>query len=39
VANGVPGRAHRLRGLGNAIIPKIAEEIGRSIWKITKNQN
>ena len=39
VANGVPGRAHRLRGLGNAIIPKIAEKIGRSIWKITKNQN
>ena len=38
VANGIPGRAHRLRGLGNAIVPKIAEEIGRAIWK-TLNQN
>ena len=38
VANGIPGRAHRLRALGNAIIPKIAEEIGRAIWK-TKNQS
>jgi len=36
---GIPGRAHRLRGLGNAIVPKIAEEIGRAIWKVTKNQN
>ena len=34
VVNGVPGRAHRLRGLGNAIVPKIAEEIGRSIMKV-----
>ena len=33
VVNGVPGRAHRLRGLGNAIVPKIAEEVGRSIMK------
>ena len=33
VADGVPQRAHRLRGLGNAIVPKIAEEIGRAIWK------
>jgi len=38
VAHGIPGRAHRLRGLGNAIVPKIAEEIGRAIWK-TLNQN
>ena len=34
VVNGLPGRAHRLRGLGNAIVPKIAEEIGRSIMKV-----
>ena len=33
VANGVPQRAHRLRGLGNAIVPQIAEEIGKAIWK------
>jgi len=31
VVNGLPGRAHRLRGLGNAVVPKIAEEIGRAI--------
>ena len=39
VDHGIPGRAHRLRGLGNAIVPQIAEEIGRAIWKVTKNQN
>ena len=33
VANGVPGRVHRLKGLGNSIVPKIAEEIGRAIMK------
>jgi DNA (cytosine-5)-methyltransferase 1 len=31
VANGVPGRVHRLKGLGNSIVPKIAEEIGKAI--------
>jgi len=34
VVNGVPGRTHRLKGLGNAIVPKIAEEIGRTIWTV-----
>jgi len=38
VANGVPGRAYRLRGLGNAVVPKIPEEIGKAIWKVL-NQN
>ena len=33
VVDGVQGRTHRLRGLGNAIIPKIAEEIGKAIIK------
>ena len=33
VANGLPGRVHRLKGLGNAIVPKIAEEIGKAIMK------
>jgi DNA (cytosine-5)-methyltransferase 1 len=29
VVNGLPGRVHRLKGLGNAIVPQIAEEIGK----------
>ena len=33
VANGISGRVHRLRALGNSIVPKIAEEIGRAIMK------
>jgi DNA (cytosine-5)-methyltransferase 1 len=39
VADGVPGRVHRLKALGNSIVPQIAEEIGRAIWKVAKNQN
>lgn len=31
VANGVPDRAHRLKGLGNAVVPQIPELIGRAI--------
>ena len=31
VAHGIPGRVYRLKGLGNSIVPKIAEEIGRAI--------
>jgi len=31
VAHGVSGRVHRLKGLGNAIVPQIAEEIGKAI--------
>jgi DNA-cytosine methyltransferase len=34
VVNGLPGRVHRLKGLGNAIVPQIAEEIGRAIMKV-----
>ena len=33
VAHGIPGRVYRLKGLGNSIVPKIAEEIGRAIIK------
>jgi len=29
VADGVQGRVHRLKGLGNSIVPQIAEEIGK----------
>jgi DNA (cytosine-5)-methyltransferase 1 len=31
VANGVSGRTHRLRQLGNAVVPQIPELIGRAI--------
>lgn len=31
VADGVPDRAHRLKGLGNAVVPQIPELIGRAI--------
>ena len=31
VANGIPDRTHRLKGLGNAICPPISELIGRAI--------
>ena len=33
VAHGVPGRVYRLKGLGNSIVPKIAEEIGKAIME------
>ena len=33
VAHGVRGRVHRLKGLGNSIVPQIVEEIGRAIIK------
>ena len=34
VAHGVPARVDRLRALGNAIVPQIAEIIGRAILKM-----
>ena len=31
VAHGIPGRVYRLKGLGNSIVPQIAQEIGNAI--------
>jgi DNA (cytosine-5)-methyltransferase 1 len=31
VVNGIPNRPHRIKGLGNAVVPQIPELIGRAI--------
>jgi len=33
VAHGIPGRVHRLKALGNSIVPQIVEEIGKALIK------
>ena len=37
VADGVPNRTHRLKGLGNAVVPTVVTEIGRVIMHFHEN--
>ena len=36
VSDGVPNRVHRLRGLGNAVVPQVAEVVARRVLELVK---
>ena len=38
VAHGIPARVDRLRGLGNAVVPQVAEFVGRKIMEFEARQ-
>ncbi len=38
VANGVPNRSHRIKSLGNAIVPQIAQAIGETIMRFEETR-
>ena len=37
MANGIPNRVDRIKGIGNAIVPQVAAEIIRCINKIMED--
>jgi DNA (cytosine-5)-methyltransferase 1 len=39
ISDGVPSRVDRLRGLGNAVVPQVAEWIGRRIMEVEKEDS
>lgn len=39
VADGIPDRAHRLKALGNAVVPQIPQLIGEAILQLEKQEN
>ena len=38
MAHGVPNRSHRLKSLGNAVVPQVIEFFGQSIKEFEKNE-